>query len=116
MDTNIAFAREHGYVKTIMNRRRRLRDINSQNSVVRGHAERNAINSPIQGSAADIIKLAMIKIQKEDFNSEDEINIIRNLYSNIGAITSFTGYVRDNNNNKKVESINKVKLKSLQFD
>lgn len=65
MDENIAFAREHGYVKTIMNRKRRLKDINSRNSVVRGHAERNAINAPIQGSAADIIKLAMIKIQTE---------------------------------------------------
>ena len=65
MDANIAFAREHGYVKTIMNRKRRLKDINSRNGVVRGHAERNAINAPIQGSAADIIKLAMIKIQKE---------------------------------------------------
>ena len=48
----------------------------------------------------------MIKIQKEDFNSEEEINKIKNLYSNLGAITSFTGYVRDKNNNKKVESIN----------
>ena len=65
MDANIAFAREHGYVKTIMNRKRRLKDINSRNAVVRGHAERNAINTPIQGSAADIIKLAMIKIQTE---------------------------------------------------
>ena len=65
MDANIAFAREHGYVKTIMNRKRRLKDINSRNGVVRGHAERNAINAPIQGSAADIIKLAMIKIQTE---------------------------------------------------
>ena len=65
MDANIAFAREHGYVKTIMNRKRRLKDINSRNSIVRGHAERNAINAPIQGSAADIIKLAMIKIQTE---------------------------------------------------
>ena len=65
MDANIAFAREHGYVKTIMNRKRRLKDINSRNAVVRGHAERNAINAPIQGSAADIIKLAMIKIQTE---------------------------------------------------
>ena len=65
MDANIAFARENGYVKTIMNRKRRLKDINSRNSVVRGHAERNAINAPIQGSAADIIKLAMIKIQTE---------------------------------------------------
>ena len=65
MDANIAFAREHGYVKTIMNRKRRLKDINSRNGVIRGHAERNAINAPIQGSAADIIKLAMIKIQTE---------------------------------------------------
>ena len=65
MDANIAFAREHGYVKTIMNRKRRLKDINSRNGIVRGHAERNAINAPIQGSAADIIKLAMIKIQTE---------------------------------------------------
>ena len=48
----------------------------------------------------------MIIIQKEDFNSEEEINKIKNLYPNLGAITSFTGYVRDKNNNKKVESIN----------
>lgn len=65
MDANIAFAREQGYVKTIMNRKRRLKDINSRNAVVRGHAERNAINAPVQGSAADVIKLAMIKIQSE---------------------------------------------------
>jgi len=65
MDASIAFAREHGYVKTIKDRKRRLKDINSRNGVVRGHAERNAINAPVQGSAADIIKLAMIKIQAE---------------------------------------------------
>ena len=65
MDGNIAYAREHGYVKTIMDRKRRLKDINSQNGVVRGHSERNAINAPVQGSAADVIKLAMIKIQAE---------------------------------------------------
>lgn len=62
MDHQIAFAREHGYVKTIMGRRRYLKDINSRNAVMRGHAERNAINAPIQGSAADLIKMAMIKI------------------------------------------------------
>ncbi len=62
MDQQVAFAREHGYVKTIMGRRRYLKDINSRNAVMRGHAERNAINAPIQGSAADLIKLAMIKI------------------------------------------------------
>ncbi len=64
MDNSIAFAREHGYVETIMHRRRYLPDINSRNAVVRGHAERNAINSPIQGSAADIIKVAMINIHQ----------------------------------------------------
>jgi DNA polymerase-1 len=65
MDANIAFAREHGYVKTVMNRKRWLKDINSRNSVVRGHAERNAINTPIQGSAADIIKVAMVDIHNK---------------------------------------------------
>ena len=65
MDANIAFAREHGYVKTVMNRKRRLKDINSRNSIVRSHAERNAINAPIQGSAADIIKVAMVDIHNK---------------------------------------------------
>jgi DNA polymerase I len=61
MDDTINFAREHGYVQTLMGRKRWLRDINSANFTVRGFAERNAINSPIQGTAADMIKLAMIK-------------------------------------------------------
>jgi len=61
----VDFAREHGYVETVLGRRRYLKDINSQNSIVRGSAERNAINAPIQGSAADIIKLAMIKIHQK---------------------------------------------------
>jgi len=65
MDSTISFAREHGYVKTLKNRKRRLKDINSRNGVVRGHAERNAINAPVQGSAADLIKLAMISVQKQ---------------------------------------------------
>ena len=64
MDKTIEFARSHGYVETIMKRRRYLRDINSNNSFVRGFAERNAINAPIQGSAADMIKIAMINIFK----------------------------------------------------
>jgi DNA polymerase-1 len=62
MDDTINFAREHGYVQTLMGRRRWLKDINSANFTVRGYAERNAINSPIQGSAADMIKLAMVKV------------------------------------------------------
>jgi len=62
MDEVINFAREHEYVETVLGRRRYLRDINSRNPTQRGFAERNAINAPIQGSAADIIKLAMIRI------------------------------------------------------
>ena len=74
MDDTIQFARENGYVQTLMGRKRWLRDINSGNFTVRGFAERNAINSPIQGTAADMIKLAMIKIhetfQKNRFRSK----------------------------------------------
>lgn len=65
MDGSIEFARQNGYVETILGRRRYLRDINSANAVVRGFAERNAINAPIQGSAADMIKIAMIRIHNE---------------------------------------------------
>jgi len=65
MDDTINFARETGYVQTLMGRKRWLKDINSANFTVRGFAERNAINSPIQGSAADMIKLAMIRIHEE---------------------------------------------------
>jgi len=65
MNNQISFARNNGFVETILGRRRYLKDINSQNSIVRGAAERNAINAPIQGSAADIIKIAMINIQNK---------------------------------------------------
>ncbi|MBD0850027.1 DNA polymerase I [Maribacter arenosus] len=61
----IDFARDHGYVQTVLGRRRYLKDINGSNQVVRGAAERNAVNAPIQGSAADIIKIAMINIHKK---------------------------------------------------
>ena len=64
----VNFARENGYVSTVLGRRRYLKDINSQNAVVRGAAERNAVNAPIQGSAADIIKLAMIQIHQKIIN------------------------------------------------
>lgn len=74
MAKQVAFAREHGYVETVLQRRRYLKDINSRNAIVRGAAERNAVNAPIQGSAADIIKLAMINIhrrfEKENFRSK----------------------------------------------
>ncbi len=84
MDKSIATAREKGYTETLYGRRCQLPDINSRNAVVRGYAERNAINSPIQGTAADIIKVAMINIDKrmreEGFRSKmilqvhDELN------------------------------------------
>jgi DNA polymerase-1 len=64
MEESIQFAKENGYVQTIMGRRRYLRDINSKNAIVRGFAERNAINAPIQGSSADMIKVAMINIHE----------------------------------------------------
>jgi DNA polymerase-1 len=63
MEDTVNFAREKGYVETLMGRKRWLRDINSSNFTVRGFAERNAINSPIQGTAADMIKMAMIRVQ-----------------------------------------------------
>ncbi|WP_069659559.1 DNA polymerase I [Arcticibacter eurypsychrophilus] len=69
MNDTMNFARENGYVETIMGRRRYLRDINSANATVRGFAERNAINAPIQGSAADLIKVAMIHIH-QDFKEQ----------------------------------------------
>jgi DNA polymerase-1 len=65
MSDIVEYAREHGYVETIMKRRRYLKDIQSGNAIVRGFAERNAVNAPIQGSAADVIKLAMISIHEE---------------------------------------------------
>ena len=65
MDNEINFAKEHGYVQTLLGRKRWLKDINSSNATVRSFAERNAINAPIQGSAADMIKVAMINIHNE---------------------------------------------------
>ncbi len=74
MTGQVDFARDNGYVETVLGRRRYLKDINSRNAIVRGAAERNAVNAPIQGSAADIIKLAMINIynrfEKENFKSK----------------------------------------------
>ncbi|MBK1895145.1 DNA polymerase I [Chryseobacterium paridis] len=65
MAEQVKKARELGYVETILGRKRHLKDINSNNFVVRGHAERNAVNAPVQGSAADVVKMAMIKIDKQ---------------------------------------------------
>jgi DNA polymerase-1 len=65
IDSNIAFAREHGYAQTLLGRRRYLADINSRNASARNFAERNAVNMPIQGTSADMIKIAMIRIYKK---------------------------------------------------
>ena len=65
MEEVVVTAKEKGYVETLLGRRRNLKDINSANAIVRSHAERNAINAPIQGTAADVIKIAMINVQKE---------------------------------------------------
>lgn len=65
MDSQVRFARENGYVQTLLGRKRWLKDINSGNQTVRGYAERNAINAPIQGSSADMIKVAMINLHHE---------------------------------------------------
>jgi DNA polymerase-1 len=64
MDHQVAQARSKGYVETLLGRRRYLKDIDSRNQVMRGHAERNAVNAPIQGTAADIVKLAMVNLNQ----------------------------------------------------
>lgn len=83
MDSAIASAREKGYVETITGRRRNLRDINSRNANVRGFAERNAINAPIQGSAADLIKIAMIRIHEWLNKSDLETRMILQVHDEL---------------------------------
>jgi DNA polymerase-1 len=73
MDGIVHEAQEKGYVTTLMGRRRYLRDINSRNSLARSGAERIAVNSPIQGTAADMIKLAMIEIHREFKNTTSQL-------------------------------------------
>ncbi|RXK60953.1 DNA polymerase I [Lacibacter luteus] len=83
MDDTVNFARENGYVETLMGRKRWLRDINSSNFTVRGYAERNAINSPIQGTAADMIKLAMIKTHAALKNSKLKSKMILQVHDEL---------------------------------
>ena len=83
MDQQINKAKEAGFVETLMGRKRWLRDINSSNFTVRGFAERNAINSPIQGSAADMIKLAMIKIHSEMKKTKWESKMILQVHDEL---------------------------------
>ena len=83
MSSQIQFARENGYVSTLLKRRRYLKDINSQNAIVRGAAERTAINAPIQGSAADIIKLAMIQIDKKIYKENLQSRMILQVHDEL---------------------------------
>ncbi|MOA12597.1 DNA polymerase I [compost metagenome] len=83
MSDTMNFARENGYVQTILGRRRYLRDITSANAVVRGFAERNAINAPIQGSAADMIKVAMINIHRELKSMKVETQMILQVHDEL---------------------------------
>lgn len=79
----IEFARENGYVKTILGRKRFLNDINSRNAILRSSAERNAINTPVQGSAADIIKIAMVKINNEFQNQSIKSKLILQVHDEL---------------------------------
>lgn len=83
MSDLVAFARENGYVKTVLDRRRYLNGINSSNAVVRGAAERNAVNAPIQGSAADIIKIAMINIFEKLENSDYKTKMLLQVHDEL---------------------------------
>jgi len=83
MENTISSARKKGYVETIFGRRRYLRDINSANAVVRGYAERNAINAPIQGSAADIIKIAMINIFRKFYENSFRSRMIMQVHDEL---------------------------------
>ena len=83
IDKQVAFAKDYGYVETMLGRRRYLRDINSGNSVVRNFAERNAINAPIQGSSADMIKIAMIDIHNEMKNRELKSKMILQVHDEL---------------------------------
>ena len=83
MSEQVEFARENGYVETVLGRRRYLKDILSQNAVVRGAAERNAVNAPIQGSAADIIKMAMINIHNRLKNESWESKMLLQVHDEL---------------------------------
>lgn len=83
IDGQVEFARKNGYVETLMGRKRYLKDINSANAVVRGHAERNSMNAPIQGSAADIIKLAMINVHEAMIEKGFKSNMILQVHDEL---------------------------------
>ena len=86
MDNVVQEAKSNGWVETIFHRKRNLADINSQNAVVRGYAERNAINAPIQGTAADIIKIAMVRIHKALIDNKLKTKMILQVHDELDFI------------------------------
>lgn len=112
MDDTIAFARKNGYVETILKRRRYIPDINSANAAVRGYAERNAINSPIQGSAADMIKIAMIKIWKEMKDRELKSEMILQVHDEL----VFDVYTNELEELKKIVADNMSNAMKIDVD
>ena len=111
MDLSIERAREKGFVETILGRKRMLNDINSRNAVVRGYAERNAINAPIQGSAADIIKMAMIHVdealKEKDFKSKMLLQVHDELVFDVhkSEIDIFISLIKDKMENALLLSV-----------
>jgi DNA polymerase-1 len=97
MENSIEKAREHGYVETVYGRKRYLPDISSRNATVRGFAERNAINAPIQGSAADIIKVAMVKIHKRLEQDNKKSKMIMQVHDelNFNVVPEELDYIRE---------------------
>jgi len=104
MEKSIENARKNGFVETISGRKSRLADINSQNAVVRGYAERFAINAPIQGSAADVIKIAMVRIQQQIENQHLDSKMIMQVHDEL----NFT--VREN----EVETMRNLVINEMQ--
>jgi len=104
MDNAIQQAKEKGYVETMLGRKRFLADINSQNNVVRGFAERNAINAPIQGTAADIIKIAMVRIQKRLITENLEAKMTMQVHDEL----NFTVPINE------IETVRKVVVEEME--
>lgn len=104
MDQQIAFAKKHGYVQTLMGRKRWLPDIHSSNNTVRGYAERNAINMPIQGTAADMIKLAMIRIHQQLQRKHLQAKLILQVHDELVLDTP----------EKEIEEVSKIVVQEMQ--
>ena len=110
MDTTISFAKENGYVETIFKRKRFLPNISSGNATMRGFDERNAINAPIQGSAADIIKLAMVNIHKKMLVQKMESKLLLQVHDELAL-----DMVRDEQ--KDLEKLVKQEMvEAVKFD